>query len=222
LAERDDLDFILHVGDYIYEYPEGHYGTGTPLGRAPDPLSECIHLNDYRRRYAIYRTDPDLQAAHAAHPFITVWDDHELANDCWKHGAENHNPGEGSWEVRKKEAIRAYFEWLPIRPLWTSRVVDDLYGTLHFKQLAGTEGNRRWQEGDPVIYRQFQLGRLADLFMLDTRVIGRDKPLDVPDGMDVYKYASQFPQRSMMGAAQEQWLYRSLLQSKKEVYAGAC
>ena len=215
LAERDDLDFILHLGDYIYEYAEGHYGTGTPLGRAPDPLSECIHLNDYRRRYAIYRTDPDLQAAHAAHSFITVWDDHELTNDCWKHGAENHNPGEGSWEVRKKEAIRAYFEWLPIRPLWTSRVADDLYGTLHFNQLAGTEGNRRWQEGDPVIYRQFQLGRLADLFMLDTRVIGRDKPLDVPDGVDVYKYASQFPQRSMMGEVQEQWLYRSLLQSKK-------
>jgi alkaline phosphatase D len=191
LAERNDLDAILHLGDYIYEYAEGGYGSGADLGRVLDPLHECIRLDDYRRRYALYRSDPDAQAVHAAHPFITVWDDHELANDCWQNGAENHNPGEGLWAVRKQQAIQAYFEWLPIRE------------------------PTAWPRRD-AIYRQFRFSHLADVLMLDTRVIGRDRPLEIPEGALAYEYSGQFPYRTMMGGAQEQWLYHALAQSKKD------
>ncbi|MCZ7093433.1 alkaline phosphatase D family protein, partial [Salmonella enterica] len=87
-------DAIIHLGDYIYEYGKDGYATeeAVKLGRtlAADNDKEIIKLDDYRKRYALYHTDSDLQAAHARHPFIVIWDDHELANDAWKDGAENH------------------------------------------------------------------------------------------------------------------------------------
>ena len=97
IAERADLDFVLHLGDYIYEYANGQYGDGASIGRLVKPDHEILSLTDYRQRHATYKTDPDLQEAHRQHPFITVWDDHETANDSWHDGAENHNPllGEG-------------------------------------------------------------------------------------------------------------------------------
>lgn len=148
IAARSDLDAVLHLGDYIYEYAIGQYGDGRVLGRVPVPSHEILTLQDYRTRYAQYREDPDLQAAHRQHPFIAVWDDHELANNAWSGGAENHSPEEGDWRARRAGAVRAWREWMPVR---------DSPGA------------------DYRLYRQFAFGDLADLLMLDTRIEGRDQ-----------------------------------------------
>ena len=153
MANRTDLDFVLHLGDYIYEYEEGGYGDGAPIGRTLDPAHEIISLDDYRRRYALHRSDADLQECHRRHPFIAVWDDHETADNSWKDGANNHNDGEGDWLERKANGIQAYFEWMPIRPFADDR---------------------------ERIYRRFQFGQLADFLMLDTRLYGRDEQLTLP------------------------------------------
>ncbi|RMG80821.1 MAG: alkaline phosphatase [Bacteroidetes bacterium] len=113
IAEKD-LDAVLHLGDYIYEYGVGGYGD-TTLGRLNEPPGELLTLSDYRTRYALYRLDKDLQAAHGRHPFITIWDDHEISNNAWQGGAQNHQPGEGDYEIRKRAAEQAYYEWLPVR-----------------------------------------------------------------------------------------------------------
>jgi alkaline phosphatase D len=152
LARRDELDAILHLGDYIYEYADGRYGDGQRLGRALEPSGELVSLADYRTRHAQTKRDLDLQAAHAAHPFITIWDDHELANNAWIDGAENHDPAtQGEWLVRMAAAIQAYYEWMPIR------------------------------EPSPTLYRSFRFGELVDLAMLDTRLIGRDRQAEPDD-----------------------------------------
>lgn len=141
-AMRADLDAIIHLGDYIYEYGDGEYGDFRPL----DPPHEILTLSDYRRRYAYYRRDPDLQALHQQVPFIAVWDDHELANDAYLTGAENHTEGaEGSFADRKAVAQQVYGEWMPIR---------------------GPEDNGR-------IFRNLQFGDLMQLTMLDTRMWAR-------------------------------------------------
>jgi alkaline phosphatase D len=155
VANRDDLDAVVHVGDYIYEFANGVYGDGSGLLRIPEPRKEAVTLSDYRVRYATYRSDPDLQEAHRRHPFIVVWDDHELTNNAWRDGAANHNPdqGEGDWATRKAAAYRAYLEWMPIR------------------EFAG---------GDVHLYRSFRFGTLIDLVMLDTRAL-RDRQVDTSD-----------------------------------------
>ncbi|GLW90847.1 alkaline phosphatase D family protein [Actinokineospora globicatena] len=140
LAARTDLDGVLHVGDYLYEYQAGGYGARGVTIRPHVPANEMLTLSDYRRRHAQYKTDPDLQALHAAQPWFITWDDHEYANDTWSGGAENHQPGEGDWTARKAAAQQAYFEWMPVR------------------QGAGGE-----------IYRRFRWGRLAELSLLDLR-----------------------------------------------------
>ena len=149
IANRPDLDCVLHLGDYIYEYADGQYGNGAKIGRAPSPDKELNSLSDYRTRYAQYRSDPDLQEAHRQHAWIVVWDDHEAANDSWMGGAENHTPAtEGDWNVRRAVATQAWFEWLPVRenPFLNSQ-----------------------------IYRTFHFGNLMDLIMLDTRLTGRSQ-----------------------------------------------
>jgi alkaline phosphatase D len=142
LANRADLDAVIHLGDYIYEFANGRYGDGSESGRVPLPAGEATTLADYRSRYATYRSDVDLQDAHRRHPFIAVWDDHESANDAWSGGAGNHDVATGSWATRQAGAYRAYLEWMPIR-----------------------------ESADPRIhlYRSFRFGDLADLIMLDTR-----------------------------------------------------
>ena len=103
LATRDDLDAVLHLGDYIYEYGNNEYGSLRPNV----PSREVFTLADYRARYARYRREPELQAIHAAHPFIAVWDDHEFANDAWQNGAQNHMPAtEGDWAERRRAAAQ--------------------------------------------------------------------------------------------------------------------
>ncbi len=190
VAARADLDAVLHLGDYIYEYANGNYGNrpgegdGTALGRIPRPNKEIVTLEDYRTRYAQYREDPDCQEVHRQHPFIVIWDDHEFANNTWSGGAENHNPGDGDWPARKAAAARAFMEWLPIRD-----VVGD-------RQLR--------------IYRTIRFGGLADLMMLDTRITGRDQQ---PAPRDVG--AENDARRTMMGLAQEKWLFTELQESKR-------
>ena len=199
-SQLEDIDAVLHLGDYIYEYPMGGYATekAAEIGRAlaPDNAEEIISLDDYRKRYAIYRTDKGLQALHAAAPFIAVWDDHEVSNDTYKNGAENHNESEGDFFARRAAAIQAYYEWLPIRP--------------------------PFGEQNPEIYRSFDFGNLLSLHMLDTRVIGRDKQLSYNDYRDsVTKQINikQFlqdlnqPQRTLLGAEQKSWLQKTVSQS---------
>jgi alkaline phosphatase D len=149
LAARDDLDLVLHLGDYLYEYANGTYGDGTAIGRVPEPDREIVSLADYRARHAQYKTDADLQELHRQHPMIAIWDDHEIANNGFRDGAANHQPGEGDWAYRKQSAMRAYFEWLPIR-----------------------DGG-----GQPRVYRQFAFGDLFDLVTLDTRYAARPAPV---------------------------------------------
>ena len=118
IAARDDLDVVLHLGDYIYEYQSN----GRDGERAHLPDREIVTLDDYRARYAQYRSDPDLQEAHRRHPWVVVWDDHESANNGWRDGAQNHQPDEGSWVERRLNAERAYSEWLPIRDQADGRI----------------------------------------------------------------------------------------------------
>ncbi|MBC3987139.1 alkaline phosphatase D family protein [Streptomyces sp. AC536] len=141
LAARRDLDAVLHLGDYLYEYGTGTYPEGKDVVRQHSPRHEIVTLADYRARHGHYRTDTDLRAVHAAHPVIAIWDDHEFANDAWSGGAENHTPGaEGEWARRVAVAKQAYFEWMPVRP--------------------STEG---------TTYRRLRFGSLADLHLLDLR-----------------------------------------------------
>ncbi|MFD3737317.1 alkaline phosphatase D family protein [Streptomyces sp. NPDC058629] len=141
LAARGDLDAVLHLGDYLYEYATGGYPTQGAALREHRPAHEILNLADYRLRHGTYKTDTDLQALHAAHPVIAIWDDHEFANDAWSGGAQNHTPGtEGVWAQRVAAAKQAYFEWMPVR--------------------ASTEG---------TVHRRLRFGRLADLHLLDLR-----------------------------------------------------
>lgn len=127
LAERGDLDAVLHLGDYLYEY-----GAAANAVRPHEPAHEMVTLADYRRRHAQYKTDEHLQRLHAAVPLIATWDDHEVANDAWSGGAENHQPAtEGDYAARRAAAHRAYFEWMPVR-----NVADRLYRRLRFGLLA--------------------------------------------------------------------------------------
>lgn len=145
LARRNDLNAIFHLGDYIYE------GGGDGQGdRDHDPDHEIIDLEDYRIRHSQHKLDEDLRCLHQMYPFITVWDDHESANDSYKDGAANHQPAtEGPWEDRKTASIRAYKEWMPLRdPDIANRT--RIWRTLHY-------------------------GDLMDLIMLDTRLYGRDE-----------------------------------------------
>lgn len=114
IGEKDDIDAVLHLGDYIYEYGVGKYGD-TTLGRINLPAHEIVKIEDYRTRYALYRLDKDFQKAHQMHPFITIWDDHEITNNSYKDGAQNHQPEEGDYNVRKSIARQVYYEWLPVR-----------------------------------------------------------------------------------------------------------
>lgn len=195
LAKRTELDAVLHLGDYIYEYAtDGYAGEdAVKLGRtlAANNNTEIISLTDYRRRYAHYRTDPALQSAHQQHAFLLVWDDHEVCNDAWLSGAENHQSNEGSYQERKLAALQAYFEWMPIRPQ-----VDN----------------------GKALYRHFRFGDLASIYMLDTRLEARSQPLDYANyfsatGFDSNRFAQDLtaPGRALLGATQMQWLQAEML-----------
>lgn len=128
-AARNDLDLIVHTGDYFYEYEMGRYPNEEQAlaGRDLMPSREILALTDYWLRYAAYRTDPNLAALHRNYPMIARWDDHEIANDPWQGGAENHQPDEGDWEARKRAAMQAYHDWMPVSDApWDSYQIGDL------------------------------------------------------------------------------------------------
>jgi len=195
-ATVPDIDAVVHLGDYLYEYGREGYAAedAASLGREVLPAHEVLSLADYRTRYAQYKTDLGLQSLHAHAPFICVWDDHEVANDTWKAGAENHNADEGDFTERKMAALQAYFEWLPVRPI----------------------GDKEFSD---VIYRGFQFGNLVNLIMLDTRLVGRDQQLDYANYIDSSSgafNAGNFAtdvfdtNRTLLGLTQLNWLQDQL------------
>jgi alkaline phosphatase D len=186
IAERSDLDLVLHLGDYIYEYADQGFGLPTSVGRVLDPPHEISTLADYRRRHAHYKRDLDLQEVHRQHPFLLVWDDHEFANDAYRDGAQNHQPeSEGEWQARKASALQAYYEWMPVRPVLPDQL--------------------------ERIYRGVSCGDLCDIMILDTRLIGRDAQL-----ADPCSPALLDPERSLLGPEQEAWLVGELDRSQAQ------
>ncbi len=187
LAARDDLDVVLHLGDYVYEYGNAgdRYGPASLVGKRDHvPAKEMTTLADYRQRHAQYKTDPDLQAAHARTPWIVIFDDHEVANDSWSGGAENHQAGEGDFLARRRAAYQAYLEWMPIR-------MPD--------QSVAHRGIR--------FFRRFSFGPLADLSVIDTRQ-NRSEPVAGLSGalFGVETQALNDPERVFMEPEQMQWL----------------
>jgi len=182
IADRNDINAVLHLGDYIYEYEVGGYSANIE-DRKHEPTHEIVSLDDYRLRYSHYRLDHDLQDVHQQYPFICVWDDHESANDSYVDGAENHDDAsQGDWLSRKNNSKKAYFEWMPIRENVT----------------------------DSTIYRKIEYGDLINLYMLDTRLEGRDQQVETtsPNVND--------PNRSILGEEQLTWFKNELSTSTKQ------
>ncbi|KAF3919124.1 hypothetical protein ABW21_db0207104 [Orbilia brochopaga] len=196
-ARKDSVDYVIHLGDYIYEYgrPFGNYDEGPPVGRIPKPEHELFTLYDYRQRHATYRTDSDLLLSHQTFPWVPTWDDHEVADNTWKAGYAALKNTEGtfimddpvSFDTRKMNAVRAYFEWMPIR------------------QVDMDDNLRIW--------RSTSFGNLADLVVLDTRQYDRSIA-ELYFNHDYIESISNDPSRSMMGPRQEAWFYRQLSESK--------
>jgi len=186
IAERADLDLVLHLGDYLYEYGPNEFGSL----REPDPPHEMVVLSDYRRRHAQYKSDPDLQELHRQHPVIAIWDDHEITNDAWRDGAQNHTEGaEGSWPARVLQGLQAYYEWMPVR------------------QPDPAQPRRN--------QRAFRVGDLIDLVMLEERLGARSQqlPTTVPTPFgNGFVQAGAFadPARTLLGSEQEAWLAQRL------------
>lgn len=196
------IDAVIHLGDYIYEYSINGYGSaiGKELGRNHVPEHEIITLADYRQRHAQYKSDPDLQAAHAVAPWFCTWDDHESTNNSYRTGAENHQADtEGDWSVRKAVAVQAYLEWMPVRDPEAGKARE-------------------------AIWRKFEIGDLATLFLLESRLVGRGEDItygeiylaadvDRPAIVDRIKARINDPNRTMLGFEQEAWLADGLKQS---------
>ncbi|SPO06053.1 related to alkaline phosphatase D precursor [Cephalotrichum gorgonifer] len=189
-ARKDDMDYVVHLGDYLYETK-----VGGP--RATEPQSAIFSLHDYRTRHGQYRGDADLQLLSQNFPWVATWDDHEFANNGYKDGFSALNNTENSFlntgrqatvDTRKVHAVRAYFEWMPIR------------------QVDMDDGLRVW--------RSFKMGKLLDLIVLDTR--NYDRSITSLGWNDHYiDLIRDDPSRTLMGSRQENWFYRSLSESKE-------
>ncbi|MEM7327209.1 MAG: alkaline phosphatase D family protein [Pseudomonadota bacterium] len=204
IANAAELDAVVHLGDYLYEYGVDGYGgrIGQGIDRNHEPPLEIVSLDDYRTRHAQYKTDPDLQAAHAAAPWICTWDDHESTNNSYRNGAENHNPeaGEGNWSDRKQAAVQAYLEWMPVRDPEVGKARE-------------------------ALYRRFDFGDVASIICLETRLTGRSDEISwftelggleasaIPLAAMNTMVRVQAPERTMLGAAQEAWLNEELKDS---------
>lgn len=207
-AQRDDIDIALHTGDYIYEYGLDEYPNTeqTVPGRVFDPEREIVTLDDYYARYRQYHTDSNLLALRQRKPISAVWDDHEIANDATRTGAQNHQQSEGAYADRVAAATKAYFDWMPLR---------------------GPAGLR--------LYRGLDWGDLARILLIDTRLIGRDRQLDyrsslgsnlLSDGVSARRAAEEFRRtqlndaaRTLLGADQEAWFASELAASKQRGHA---
>ena len=183
IAERDDLDAVLFLGDYLYEdgIVDEEYG---PLkSRLHVPQTVLHALDEYRKRHAFYKLDPDLRLVHSRHPFIAIWDDHELIDDCHTKGSREHSEKtDGDWEERREAASRAYFEWMPVR-----------------------EPNHN---SDYRLFRSFRYGNLVEIIMLDTRHEGRQAQLESSNDPSLFN-----SDRSMLGKEQLRWFLTKLEES---------
>ncbi len=208
-AAKSDAQFAIHLGDYIYEYGSDpskfgntdllNKSSASALSRVALPANDIVSLDDYRTRYAQYRSDPNLQMLHASMPWITVWDDHEFANNAFMTGAENHDPKtQGDWNTRKNNAAQAYHEWLPNRN-------DPLDAANRFK-----------------IYRRFDFANILSLHMLDTRIEGRVQQYanygTAVSVADYQPYISGLTtgsdiNRTMISATQLDWLQKGFASS---------
>ncbi len=184
IAERNDLDAVLFLGDYLYEDGPDDDDYGPLPGRVHEPRTVLTQFSQYRKRHSFYKLDPALRALHQQHPFIAIWDDHEIADDCFTDGGKEHvDERDGEWEWRRSGALRAYFEWMPVRER---------------------------KDGQPYrIFRTFQYGNLAEIIMLDTRQEGRAEQL--PNISDPALYD---PTRSMLGDTQLHWFLQRLAESE--------
>jgi len=178
---KDDLHAVIHLGDYIYEGKESTKGVRRHVG------PEIKTLEDYRRRHALYKTDPHLQATHLAFPWIVTWDDHEFDNNCAGDVSEEKNVSSADFLVRRANAYKAYYEHMPLR------------------KSALPKGP------DMQIYRNLPYGTLADFCVLDTRQYLSDQPCG--DGTKLQCPECFDPQMTMLGAQQEAWLSEQLTRS---------
>lgn len=200
IADDPDIDVVVHLGDYIYEYDENGYGgeEGQRLGRVHEPRHEILSLDDYRRRHAQYKTDPGSLAMHAMHPLIHTWDDHESTNNPWKDGAQNHQPGEGDWIARRERSLKAYYEWMPSRD-----------------PAPGQPPEQRWAH--------FKFGDLASLYTLESRHTARSEQIDLAGYRDqftdaaaareIYDRVVGAEDRRMLSEQQESFLEQELAES---------
>lgn len=197
---QEDLDFVVHLGDYIYED-----GTSSGGVRQHAPVSEIMTLDDYRNRHAQYRSDANLQSAHALFPFIVTWDDHEVENNYAGDVSESNGDADptnnvpaAEFRARRARAYQAYFEHMPLDP------------------------RLRLKDASAQLFRRFDWGHLAQFHVLDTRQFRSDQPcggakdLLAPAGDDlVISCGEEFnPSATMTGAAQEKWLLNGLRHSK--------
>jgi phosphodiesterase/alkaline phosphatase D-like protein len=203
IARQPDLDAVIHLGDYIYEYgPEGYGGdVGEAIGRPHDPPRELLALDDYRRRHRQYKTDPSARAMHAAHPLIAIWDDHETSNDAWQNGAENHQPAsEGAWDARRRAAMQAYYEYMPVRE-------------------AKSEDRRA------SYYRSYSWGDFLTLTAIETRLTARTEQISYVEAVeglrteaDVEAFRNEVladPSRELLGQEQAAFVNRSLTEAAR-------
>ncbi len=183
-ARRSDIDAVLHMGDYIYEYGTGGYDGGAEFARRMMPETEIISLTDYRLRYASYRMDADLQSVHANFPMIIIADDHESANDAWEGGAQNHQDTEGDWSVRRNAAVQAWREWMPVgEQPWKAYEIGDL--ATYYRTDTRTAARSRPPGADTTqTFGEFMAGEWVD------------------------------DAATMLGSEQEQWLYRHFARNK--------
>ncbi len=202
---KQDLDFVLHTGDYIYEGGM----TSSPISPGRQHNSgEILSVEDYRNRYALYRLDEDLQAAHASCPFVVTWDDHEADNNYAGEIAEEGAPAQGAeFLERRRNAYQVYGESMPLR----------------FRNRTLT------RDGNLRLFRRLTFGDLAEIHVLDTRQFRTDQPAEDGFGStdpDSVPLAQVFgepifdadgildPDATLLGAEQERWLARNLRHSR--------
>ncbi|MCB1647671.1 MAG: alkaline phosphatase D family protein, partial [Pseudomonadales bacterium] len=200
IALDPDISFVLHTGDYLYEYGAKGWGgeIAASIGRVHQPGHEIISLADYRIRHSQYKADTDSQLMHRSHPLIALWDDHESANNPWYGGAQNHQPDEGDWQERRAASVQAYYEWMPVRDP---------------------------QEGSSALdfWRHYEFGKLFSLTTLETRHTARARQIDYSDYLATVNSpaaARRFeaevlgaPGREMLSAKMKEFLSDSLRRS---------
>ena len=198
IARNDAFDAVIHLGDYIYEYGPDGYGAeyGVQLGREHQPAREIVSLSDYRVRHRQYKSDMASQAMHAAHPLIAIWDDHETTNNSWENGAQNHQPAmEGDWETRRRAAMQAYYEYMPVREPQPGRARE-------------------------ALYRAYAYGDLLTLASIETRLTSRAEEIDraalmeristKEEALNWYETLKADDSRYLMGAEQRHFIAQAL------------